>query len=122
MQTPIQISFHQMEPSPAIEARIREKVAKLEHFYAGLIRCRVVVERAFHYHEHERGPVSVRFELVLPASKTIVGGGSGTCNDAADDFEGALKAAFDATKRQLHDHVATLRGDQAPARRGGGAA
>jgi len=111
MQTPIQISFHQMEHSPPMEARIREKVAKLEHYYAGLISCRVVVERAFHYHDHERGPVSVRFELVMPGNKTIVGGGPGTRNDAADDFEGALKAAFEAAKRQLHDHVEAMRGD-----------
>jgi len=110
MQTPIQISFHQMEHSSALEQRIREKVAKLEHLYAGLISCRVVVERAFHYHEHDRGPVSVRFELVMPGNKTIVGGGPGTRNDSADDFEGALKAAFEAAKRQLHDHVETMRG------------
>ncbi len=110
MQVPIQITFHQMEHSPAIETRIREKVAKLEHFYAGLISCRVVVERAFHQH-HDRGPVSVRFELAIPGNKTIVGGGPGTRNDAAEDFEGALKAAFEAAKRQLHDHVETMRGD-----------
>ena len=110
MQTPIQISFHQLAPSPAIEARIREKVAKLEHYFAGLISCRVVVERAYHQYQ-DRGPVSVRFELAVPGNRTIVGGGPGTCNDAAEGFEGALTAAFEAAKRQLHDHVATMRGD-----------
>ena len=33
MQMPLQVSFHGMEPSPAIEARIREKAAKLERFH-----------------------------------------------------------------------------------------
>ena len=110
MQVSIQITFHQMEHSQPLEDRIREKVAKLEHFYAGLTSCRVVVERASHPH-HDRGPVSVRFELALPGSRTIVGGGPGTRNDAAEDFESALKAAFEAAKRQLHDHVEAMRGD-----------
>lgn len=32
MQKPLEIRFHQMEPSTAIEARIREKAAELERF------------------------------------------------------------------------------------------
>ncbi len=105
MQTPVQITFHQMEPSPDVEERIREKVTKLEHLHEGIISCRVVVERAAHQHHHDRGPVSVRFELNLPGGKTIVGGGPGTKNDAFEDVHVALTAAFEATKRQLVDHV-----------------
>ena len=30
MQRPLEIRFHQFDPSPAIEARIREKAAELE--------------------------------------------------------------------------------------------
>jgi hypothetical protein len=32
MQTPLKIRFQNMDPSAAIEARIREKAAKLERF------------------------------------------------------------------------------------------
>ena len=104
MQVPVQITFHQLEPSPSVEERIREKVAKLEHLHQGIISCRVVVEPVANQHHH--GPVlySVRFELGLAGGKTIVGGGSGTKNDGLDDVHAALKAAFEATKRQLQDH------------------
>ena len=44
MQIPLQISFRNMDPSPAVEARIREKAAKLERFHDRIIGCTVVVE------------------------------------------------------------------------------
>jgi len=43
MAIPLQISFRDMDPSPAIEARIREKAAKLERFAARATGCRVTV-------------------------------------------------------------------------------
>lgn len=104
LQTPVQITFHQTDHADAVEADIRDKVAQLEHFVESLISCRVVVEHE-HFHNHERGPVTVRFELGLPGGKTIVGGGAGTGNDAQADAATAVKAAFEAVKRQLHDHV-----------------
>jgi len=33
MPFPVEITFHRMQPSAAIESRIREKAAKLERFY-----------------------------------------------------------------------------------------
>ena len=114
MQTPVQITFHQLEPSPDVEERIREKVAKLEHFHDGIISCRVVVEPAGHLHHNGKNLYSVRFELGLAGGKTIVGGGPGTSNDTFDDVYAAIKASFEAAKRQLHDHVGKEREHVAP--------
>lgn len=105
MQVPAQITFHQMEHDAAVEERIREKLAKLEQLHDGIISARVVVERAYHHHDHDSGPVNVRFELGLSGNRTIIGGGPGTKNDAFVDAHAALKAAFEACKRQLIDHV-----------------
>ena len=52
MQIPLEISFRNMDPSPAVEARIREKAAKLERFHDRIIGCTVVVE-APHKHHHK---------------------------------------------------------------------
>lgn len=98
-----------MDHDASVEERIREKVEKLEQFYGGIISCRVVVEREHHQKEPDRGPVTVRFELGLTHGKTIVGGGPGTKNDAFDDVHTAIKAGFEACKRQLIDHVELLR-------------
>jgi ribosome-associated translation inhibitor RaiA len=37
MQIPLQISFRNMDPSPAVEERIRKKAAKLQRFHDRII-------------------------------------------------------------------------------------
>ena len=49
MQIPLQISFRNMDPSPAVEARIREKAAKLEAATAAVMDMRMITR--FHGHE-----------------------------------------------------------------------
>ena len=41
MDVPLEIRFHNMAPSDAIEARVRERVEKLNHLYDQLVACRV---------------------------------------------------------------------------------
>ena len=44
MQTPLQISFHGIGHSDALYNAIREKAAKLEHYFDRIVSCRVVLE------------------------------------------------------------------------------
>ena len=44
MQTPLQITAHDLILSEAVETDIREKAAKLERYYQRLISCRVAAE------------------------------------------------------------------------------
>ena len=105
MQVPVQITFNQLEHSPDLEQKIQAKVAKLEAIHAGIISCRVVVQPAAHPHGAATPMFSVRFELGLGGGKIIIGGGPGTQNDEFDSVHAALKASFEATRRQLHDHI-----------------
>ena len=41
MQTPLQITFHQLPPSPALEADVRKSVDDLETFFDRIVGCRV---------------------------------------------------------------------------------
>ncbi|MGB1547306.1 MAG: HPF/RaiA family ribosome-associated protein, partial [Alphaproteobacteria bacterium] len=52
METPLQISFRNMDPSEAVEANVREKAEKLERFFDRITSCRVVIE-APHRHHHK---------------------------------------------------------------------
>ena len=52
MQTPLQITFRDMESSAAVEENIREKAGRLEQFYDQIMSCRVMVE-APHGHHHQ---------------------------------------------------------------------
>ena len=83
LQIPLQITFHGMEPSPAIEARIREKAAKLEHFHDRIVGCKVVVE-APHRHHHKGKLYNVRIDISVPGKDVFVGH-SGPLNHAHED-------------------------------------
>ena len=50
MQTPAKISFRNFEHSDAVEARVLEKIAKLETFYDRIVGCSVVVEAPHRHH------------------------------------------------------------------------
>jgi len=109
MQMPLQISFHGMEPSPAIEARIREKSAKLERFSNRIVGCRVVVEAPHRHHRHGK-LYNVRIDLSVPGKDVFVGH-SGPLNHAHEDVNVAIRDAFNAAARQLEDHARQMRGD-----------
>ena len=52
MQTPLQITFRNFPRSEALEARIRDKAAKLEEFDPRIMSCHVVFEeRDRHHHQ-----------------------------------------------------------------------
>jgi ribosome-associated translation inhibitor RaiA len=98
-----------MEPSPAIEARIREKAAKLEHFHDRIVGCKVVVG-APHRHHHKGKLYNVRIDISVPGKDVFVGH---TCpqNHAHEDINVAIRDAFNSAGRQLEDHVRRMRGD-----------
>ena len=68
---PTQVTFRGLDVSAALEADIHERVAWLEQFYAGIVRCRVLVELP-HRHRHEGRHFHVRVELTVPGADPIV--------------------------------------------------
>ena len=63
MQTPLRIAFRHMPPSPAVEARVREHVDRLERFHSRITGC--------HEREH-RGDIK-RHELPLLGTVDQIG-------------------------------------------------
>ena len=55
MQIPLQITFRDMDPSPAIDERIRQQAVKLEQFHERISGCRVVVEASHRRHRKGNG-------------------------------------------------------------------
>src|SRR3546814_18399142 len=43
METPLEITFRNLDHSDAVEARVREKVTKLEQAYGWITSCRVMI-------------------------------------------------------------------------------
>ena len=108
MQMPLQISFKDMDPSPAIEARIREKAAQLERFFPHIFRGHVAVS-APHRHHHKGRLYKVTIHLTLPPRHEITIGREGRQDHAHEDMNVAIRDAFDAAVRQVEDHARRIR-------------
>lgn len=109
MHAPLNISFRNMEPSEAVETRIREKAEKLERLFDRIVSCEVVVE-APHRNHHKGKLYEVRINLSVPGEDIIVGR-TGPKDHAHEDVYVALRDAFAAATRQLEDHVHRMRGN-----------
>ena len=110
MQIPLQITFKDMDPSPAIEARIREKAAELERFFAQISRCHVVVTSPHRHHRKGR-LYQVSIHLTLPPRHEITIGREGRQDHAHEDVNVAIRDAFDAAVRQVEDQARRVRAD-----------
>ncbi len=108
MAVPLQITFKGMESSPAMEARIREKVARLERFSDVILRCHVTVE-APHRHHSQGRLYRTLIEIDVPRGR-IVAGENGPQDHAHEDPYVALRDAFAAATRRLEDHMRRMGG------------
>ena len=109
MQLPVQISFRGMEPSDAVEAKIRERTAKLDRFFDRIMGCRVVVESP-HRRHHQGKLFHVRVDLTVPGGELAVTREPAE-HHAHEDVFVAIRDAFDAAQRQLEDYARRQRGD-----------
>jgi ribosomal subunit interface protein len=109
MQVPLQISFRDMEPSAAVEDRIRERAAKLDRYYERIMGCRVVVE-APHRRHHQGKLYHVRVDLTVPQGELVVSR-EPVNHHAHEDVYVAIRDAFDAAQRRLADYARRQRGD-----------
>ena len=107
MQTPLQISFHGIHHSDAVEERIREKVTKLEQLFNRITRCRVVVRPHKNTNpSHIKGePFTISLDLTVPGAELVVKRVPKDTFENEDIFV-ALREAFASMERQLRDYVA----------------
>ncbi len=109
MQIPLQIRFHGTDRSPAVEAKVREHVDKLEKFYDGIIGCRVAIE-ALHQHHHQGNLFSAKIWITVPDGEIAVTRDPGRDHRHEDPYV-ALHDAFHAARRQIEDYARSRRGD-----------
>ncbi|MDX1400984.1 MAG: ribosome-associated translation inhibitor RaiA [Kiloniellales bacterium] len=109
MEKELEISFHNVDHSPALEEAIRKKAAGLERFFERIIACRVVVE-AEQRRQNKANYYAVHIDLHLPGREIVVNR-SASKNHAHEDVYVVLRDAFNAAARQLEDHARKVRGD-----------
>lgn len=108
MKLPLQITFRNLDPSPAIEARVRRQAAKLDQFYDRIMSCHVVIEAPHKYH-HKGKLYRIRIEVSLPGEKLVFSRVPDE-EHAHEDVYVAIRDAFDAMRRQLEDFARRRRG------------
>lgn len=108
MQLPLQVSFRNVDPSPALDARIRELAGRLERFSGRITSCRVTVE-APHQHQQQGMLFDVRIDITVPGREIVVRR-SHPRDHAHEDPYVALRDAFRAARRRLQDHERKVSG------------
>jgi len=108
MELPLEITFRGMDASDAIRASIERRAAQLDRFFAGIQRCRVVVE-APHRHQRKGRIYRVRVELAVPGEDLFVARESSQ-HAPHEDVYLAIHDAFSEARRQLQDYARRRRG------------
>jgi ribosomal subunit interface protein len=103
MQVPVEIAFHNIEPSEWAENAIRDHIARLERIYDRLTTCRVRVDQRNQNPSHTIPPV-VHIELSVPGHNDIVVAhepGFLQHKFQAPDLHNAINEAFRIAEQRL---------------------
>ncbi len=94
LQEDLYITLHDMPHSAALEARIRQKVAKLERFCPRMNSCHVVVAAPHHRQLHWR-LLTLRLNVMFPHDEIVI------TRDNHEDVYVLLRDAFVAARREI---------------------
>lgn len=108
MQVPLEITFHNLGRSEAIEAAARERALELERFVPEIISCRVTIE-APHRRKRKGKLYRVLVDVRVPGA-VIVAGRDPDKDHSHEDVYVAMRDSFDAARRQLEDWIRITRG------------
>jgi ribosome-associated translation inhibitor RaiA len=108
----VQITFRNLDVSPAAEEMVRKRAAELEQFSDRLAACRVVIAAA-HRHQGRAKTYQVSIDMTVPGGPVVINGEHGD-DHTHDDVAIAIRDAFDAARRRLQDHFRRLDGKNKP--------
>lgn len=109
MQTPLEIVFDDVDLSPTVEQRIRERVRRLERFDDRITSCHVAVRRP-HRHGRMGNRWDVHVEVRVPGTELVTSRKPGDV-EAHEDLFVALRDAFDVVERELKEWHAKVAGE-----------
>jgi ribosome-associated translation inhibitor RaiA len=113
MDIPLELSFHNMDPSDALKAAVQEHVGRLEQYHDHIIGCRVVIELPHKSQKSSGNPPDVHIVLRVPGKEIV---GSKELNHAghkksATDAYAVLDNAFAVAIGRLKDYRRISHGD-----------
>ena len=97
MEKPVQVTFHNLQHSDAVEADVRARVAKLEAIGDRMTACRVVIDSP-HRNQGGAKTFEVKIEMSFPGQTLVVD------REPVGDLQAALASAFDVAKKRIKSH------------------
>ena len=113
MDIPLELSFHNMQPSDALKAAVEGHVRKLDSLKAHLIGCRVVIEMPHKNHRTGQNLPDVRIVMRVPGKELVVSHelAHAANRKAPTDAYAVLDNAFAVAESQLKDHRRIVQGE-----------
>jgi putative sigma-54 modulation protein len=100
MTSPIEIHFHGIEKSAAIEQRVRDKAVKLGRHFSRMTSCRVVLE-APHRSPLKPKVFQVKIEIGVPHRQPLIVRHEREGSHANAELPLAIRDAFDTALRKV---------------------
>ena len=101
MNTPLQLTFHNVPHSQAVENAVKEAAVRLEAHHDRITSCRVVIDQP-HRHHREGNLFEVRIDLKMPGVELVV----------KRELGGGLVGRNLSRWRHHHDHRDRTHGSQ----------
>lgn len=99
MRTPVTLTFHHIERTGALEARMREIAERLRRHYDDITHCHITVDDRMD-DAPDMAPYAARIHLSLPGAQ-IHADSVGPNGEGHEDVYAALRAAYASVSHQL---------------------
>jgi putative sigma-54 modulation protein len=106
--TQVEVHFHGIEKSDAIEQRVREKVARLQKHFERMTSCRVGIEVPQRSTPQKPKVYQIKIEIGMPRRKPIVVSHERIGSHANEELGLAIRDAFGAAMRKVDGMAAKI--------------
>jgi ribosome-associated translation inhibitor RaiA len=113
MDIPLELSFHNLEPSDALKASVEAHVQKLEQFHDHIIGCRVAIEMPHRSQKSSGNQPDVHIVVRVPGKEIVVSkelAHAGHKKSATDAYA-VLDNAFAVAASRLKEYRRITHGD-----------
>ena len=108
MKTPLQIAFHNLPHSKAIERTVQEAIDRLEATHDRITSCHVIVDQP-HRHHKEGNLFQVRIDLKMPGAELVVKREMVGSHDHGE-LSLVILEAFEEMQTQIEEFINRRRG------------
>ena len=106
--TQVEVHFHGIEKSDAIEQRVREKVARLQKHFERMTSCRVGIEAPQRSTPQKAKVYQIKIEIGVPRRKPIVVTHDRIGSRAHEELGLAIRDAFEVAMRKVDGMAAKI--------------